>query len=419
MTASEADQDVRIVRAIREALASVPFYASYSKQGVAPPAEGVSRTSALAAMPLLTRDKIRPTLPKAWMPSSRDAKAELATGKIAVVETGLGEARVRVLLDGAWWRAQERRAFGLNETAAAAMQGPYMDAVLWEPTRGTGSCGAGDPSYEERLEGSRLHLNSRQDPSFWTDVVMTRMLDELTMHETSGLLADPFYLDILVRHAAMLGRRLDVKGFVGLSRSLTTASHRTAIKKVFSRPVLQIYSAREAGTLFVQGDDGLLHHAPFASHVELIPAKRPTPGARNVAFVVVTTLDREVMPLVRYVIGDLVEVAPSAGLPVPSLVGVEGRLDDSVILADGAIVTPGAIDRALAPLELRGYQLTQRAAGIEIEIIGSARGVAAALEPLVGAVDVRAATAITVDPNGKYRTTRRIGVPFKLEEAFS
>jgi hypothetical protein len=412
--AADGEHELRTVRAIRSALSTVPFYA---KQGLAAPGEGAELEAALAALPLLTPAKIRPTLPKAWLPEGRDAKAELASGKLAVVETGLAESRIRLLWDGVWWRSQEARALAVSPQAAAArtVAGSYRDAVLWVPERGTGSCGAGDPEYEDRLEGSRLHLNSRQDPTFWSESVMTRMLDELARHETNGLLADPFYLDVLARHAAVLGRRLDVRGFVGLTRGLTTAAHREALARVFTAAnVVQIYGAREAGLLFVQAEDGLMHHAPFTTHVELLRAKVTTPGAKNVALVVVTTLDREVQPLVRYVLGDLVQVAdaPSRFTTVPPLVSVEGKLDDAILRPDGAIVTPGAIDRAIAATSPRAYQVVQRdAENVELEVVwGSPEQARDALAPLLEGLTIHArpATSIAVEPNGKYRVSRRI-----------
>jgi hypothetical protein len=411
---ADGEHGSRAVRAIRGALASVPFYA---KQGLTAPAEGAPLDDVLAALPLLTASKIRPTLPKAWLPVGRDAKAELASGKLAVVETGLAEARVRLLWDGAWWRSQEKRALGVSAKAAAALNGDaggYRDAVLWVPERGTGSCGSGDPEFEDRLEGNRLHLNSRQDPTFWSEAVLTRMLDELARHEPQGLLADPFYLDMLARHAAVLGRRLDVRGFVGLTRGMATASHREALARVFlPANVVQIYGAREAGILFVEGDDGKLHHAPFTTHIELLRCKVATPGAKDVALVVVTTLDRDVQPLVRYVVGDLVQVAdgPSRFTTVSPLESVEGKLDDAIVRPDGAIVTPGAIDRAIASASPRAYQVVQRTTNsVEIEVVGgSPEAAAAAVAPLFEGMTVsaRTETAIAVEPNGKYRTSRR------------
>ncbi len=412
--APDPEHAKRAVRSLRSAIASVPFYA---KAGVAAPPEDVPLEEALRTLPLLTRDKLRLTLPKAWMPEGRDMKAELASGRLSVVETGTGDARMRFLFDAEWWRAQERRALGVNPRAASALAGelgPYKDAVLWVPERGTGSCGAGDPAYEDRLDGTRLHLNSRQDPTFWTEPVMTRMLDELGKHETVALEADPFYLDVLARHADALGRKIDVRGFVARTRALTTAAHHRMLERVYDGTVIDVFSAREAGTLFVEGDDKKLHHAPFTTHVELLSAKVETPGAERVALVVVTTLDREVQPLVRYVLGDLVSVADGASrfTTVPPLASVEGKLDDAVLRPDGALVTPRAMDRALAPLGLRAYEVIQRETdAVDVEVVGgSVDAVRDALAPLLSGmrISARAATAIAVEPNGKYKTSRRL-----------
>lgn len=418
----DEQHEARTVRAIRQSLATVPFYA---KLGIAVPAEDAPLAEVLPKLPLLTPAKIRATLPKAWLPEGRDARAEMAEGKISVVDTGSGEARMRILWDGAWWRRQEDRALRVNPRMLSAMtgeMGPYRDSVLWVPERGTGSCGAGDPSYEDRLEGARLHLNSRQDPAFWTESVMTRMLDELAHHQTVGLLADPFYLDVLARHAIALGRKLDVKGFVGLTRALTTAAHREAIGKVHDH-VVDVFGAREAGILFVEAEDKKMHHAPGITHVELLPAKVETPGAENVALVVVTTLDRDVQPLVRYVLGDLVEVADGAPryTTVAPVTRASGKLDDAVVRPDGAILTPAAMDRALAPLSLRAYQITQRELNaVEIEVVGgSADAARDALATLAKGMTVtaRSATAVAAEPNGKYHTSRR-HVPLALSSSF-
>lgn len=414
----------RTLGAIRRALASVPFYAKQNLGGLV--ADDASLDTALARLPLLTREKVRPTLPKVWFPEGRDAKAELASGAVSVVEAGTAASRVRILFDAKWWREQERRALAIHPRAASALAGElgsFRDAVLWVPERGTGSCGSGDPSYEERLEGARLHLNSRQDPTFWTEPVMTRMLEELGLHETTALLADPFYLDVLARHAALLGRRLDVRGFVATMRARATRAHREALSRVYSGTLVDVLAAREVGTLFVEGDDGKMHHAPFATHVELLRAKVETPGAKDVALVVVTTLEREVQPLVRYVLGDLVQVAPGEGrfTSVPAIASVEGSIDDAIVRPDGALVTPGAIDRAIPPSDARAYQVVQSEPGaVEVEVaFGSPSNVEQALASLLPGMKITArnVTAIGVEPNGKYRSVIR-KLPLSLSATF-
>lgn len=406
--------DESALTAIKRAFETVPFY---TKQGITNLDGPLGEV--LARLPLLTRDRVRPTLPKVWFPNGRDARAELASGAITVIETG--HARVRVLFEPRAWRAQEARAVQMHPRAAstyAGEPGPLREAYLWVPENGTRSCGSGDPSYEERLEGSRLRLNSRQDPTFWTEAVMTRMLDEISLHETTALCADPFYLDVLARHAAILNRRLDVRGFIATTRARATLAQREMLARVFQGTVIDVFGAREVGTLFVSAPDGLLHHAPFAAHVELLPAKVPTPGAEGVALVVVTTLDREVQPLVRYVLGDLVQVAKDA--PDLAIRSVEGTVEDAIVRPDGAIVTTGAIDRAVGSA-VKGYQVTQRdPSSVDVEVIGDVDRVAAALSPLLEGLTLsaRSTTAIAVEANGKYRTTRRSTPAVALSQMF-
>jgi hypothetical protein len=435
--ARDAEHEDRTLRALERALGSVPFYAKQGLAGSHRIVPGAPLAEVLPRLPLLTRDKIRQALPKAWFPEGRDAKAELASGTVSVVEVGTADSRVRVLFDPRWWRAQERRALMIHPRAASVFGGEvgtYRDAVLWVPERGTGSCGSGDPAYEERLEGARLHLNSRQDPTFWTEPVMVRMLDELVLHETSALLADPFYLDVLARHAAILNRRLDVRGFIATTRARATQAQREMLSRVYSGTVINALGAREVGTLFVDAGEGadaqvnraerIMHHAPFATHVELLPAKVETPGASDVALVVVTTLERDVQPLVRYVLGDLVEVASRSGegrfTTVRPVRSVEGSIDDTLVRPDGAIVTPGAIDRAIGG-EARAYQAVQSdPETVDVEVVGgSTARIEERLAPLFTGMKVtaRSSTAIGVEPNGKYRTTRR-RIPLSLSAVF-
>jgi hypothetical protein len=381
--------------AITRAITTVPFYA---RQGLGTGlAAGAPLEEWLRHLPLLTRAKIRPTLPKVWFPEGRDAKAELASGAISIVEVGSAASRVRVLFDAKAWREQERRALTLHPQAAKALAGSYSDAVLWVPERGTGSCGSGDPAYEERVEGTRLHLNSRQDPTFWTEPVMTRMLDELALHGTTALLADPFYLDVLARHAATLGRKLDVQGFIATTRARKTLAQCEALARVFSGPVIDVLAAREVGTLFVEGTDGSMHHAP-GTHVELLRAKVETPGSKNVALVVVTTLEREVQPLLRYVLGDLVQMEGDR------VVSFEGSIDEAIVRPDGALVTAGAIDRAVGS-GTRAYQVIEQGGAIEVDAVGDVPDLASLFAGM--RLTARSVTAIGVEPNGKYRTVRR------------
>ena len=431
----DPEHDARTVLAIARAFESIPFYV---KLGRTSPATATPLADALRAIPVLTKKDVRATLPKQWVPASRDVKAELASGEIELVETsGSTGERLRILWDKGWWVRQEARAFRTSALVAAAMDGAhgdYREAILTTPACGLGTCHTGDRTFEERLEDHYLFLNMRPDPTYWLPEDMTRMLDELARHRAVGLESDPLYLATLARHAMSQSppRTIDVSGFVVLTYAFTTSAYVRAIRGAYAGPLLQLYGASEVGVMFMEGDDGRLHHAPFTTHVELLPAKVATPGAKDVALVVVTTLDRAVQPLVRFVIGDLVQVdrdGPRRFTTVPPLVSIEGRVDDALVRPDGALVTAGAVDRALAPIEaLRLYQVNQRTAErVEIDVVSEDGGgaeicdaVRARLLPLCEGLELaaRGVTAIASEPSGKFRAVRR-HFPLDLAGAFA
>jgi phenylacetate-CoA ligase len=408
----DPDHDTRFALSLARAAREIPYY----QRRTAP------RPGELPV--LLTKKDVASTLPKLWVEAHRNVRAELESGSLELVETsGSTGERLRVLWDAGWWMRQEARAMRTNPRVAAAMdgaQGPYREAILTSPTCSFDTCHVGDLPLSERIEGAHLFLNTRTDPFFWTPAESERMLDELTGHGTVGLESDPLYLALLARHAKSVGRVIDVKGFVQLTYAFSSRPCLRSVAEVFSGPVLQLYGASEVGVMFMEGEDGLLHHCPFTTHVELLPARVPTPGASQVAMVVVTTLDRVAMPLVRFVVGDLVQVVadgPRRWTTVPPLASIEGRLDDAIIRPDGGLVTAGALDRALASVPgILLWQSNQRAPGtVEIDIVAPERARAAvdeardAVGPLLAGLEVgvRSTTAIPIEPSGKFRVSKR------------
>jgi phenylacetate-CoA ligase len=418
------------VEAISRAVREIPFYSGHR--------EAIRHDSALdqvlQRLPLLFKKDVRRALPKAWVPAGRDVKADLASGELEIVETsGSTEDRLNILWDRGWWLRQEERGMRTNARVARALDGafgPYREAILTTPVCGGGQCHLGDLPFEERLEEHRLFLNMRPDPTFWQPDDKTRMLDELERHATIGLEADPAYLAALALHAAERGRRIVAPAFTQLTYASTTRAHLRSIRRAYDGPLYQLYGASEVGVLFMEGEDGRLHHAPQTTYVELLPARVETPGAEDVALVVVTTLDRIAQPLLRFVVGDVVSVewgGPRAFSDVPPLRSIEGRVQDALVRPDGALVTTGALDRALTPVEaLEQFQIRQAAAGeVEVDVVAPGapgsleRDVRAALEPLLGALRlaVRRTTAVAPEPSGKFRVCKR-DVPVDLARLF-
>jgi phenylacetate-CoA ligase len=432
--APDPDHETRTAVAIDRALGEIPFYLNRAGSRSRHSSPGAPLAEVLRGVPLLFKKDVRSALPKQWVPAGRDVRAEIDSGALELVETsGSTGDRLRILWDRGWWMRQEARGMRTNPVVAAAMDGAhgdYRESVLTTPACSLDTCHVGDLPYEDRKDERHLFLNTRTDPVFWTPEEQIRMLDELALHATVGLESDPVYLALLARFAQRARRRIDVKGFVQLTYAFTTRAHLKAIAEVFSGPVLQLYGASEAGVMFMEGEDAILHHAPFTTHVELLRARVPTPGAEDVAIAVVTTIDRVAMPLLRFVVGDLGQVkanGPRRWTSVPPLASVEGRLDDAIVRPDGALVTAGAIDRALAPVDgVILWQANQRSPGrLELDVVpsgDSARVVEEArsrLVPLLEGIQLsaRSAAAIPIEPSGKFRVSKR-HFPLDLARCF-
>ncbi len=404
------DSELRLRNALTTAHRTIPFYA---KRGIAID-EGAPGLELLRSVPLLFRKDLRVNLPKAWVDSTLDAKALLAAGELVALEAGESG---RVLFRRGSFESERRGALSSNDRTRPFVADTAKRALLSVPTRGIGSCHSGDPSFEERREGSLLFLNSRQDPTFWTELVMDRMLDELALHETEVLEGDPFYLSVLSRHAAQRGRTLDVSHHVLFNFAHATSLHVAHVRNVFDRAILRTVSSPEIPFFLIENEDSTFRECSPSTFLEYLPAKTASAEGGELALVVATTLDRTVQPLLRFVTGELVQRGQGG-----SIVSVEGNLAEAIVLPSGGIVTVGALDRALATVpELVGFRAKQSAPNaIQLDVQGAspaaARDAIAALLPGID-IDARSASAHPAEPNGRFKCVERT-IPLSLSATF-
>lgn len=291
----------------------------------------------------------------------------------------------------------------------------FREAVLTTPACGGGTCHLGSQTSAERSIDGMLFLNESADPTHWSERDVLRMLDEWRAYAPLGVEADPAYLAILARAALRRGITLPQPEFITLTYETTTRAMRRDIAKAFTAPVFQIYGATEAGVLFMECEHGRLHPNEAHSHIDLVPLAGQVPLAR----VLVTTLGRDWMPLLRYEVGDVVRVARTrecaCGLQSdgPLLERVEGRGSDCVV-ARGATVTPLMIDDAIhAALGLETTLEQWQFAGDTLLVVdpGSAttaqQAAAAVAELTAERVRGERVAAIAPEASGKYRLVKR------------
>jgi len=132
--------------------------------------------------------------------------------------------------------------------------------------------------------------------------------------------------------------------------------HRRAIAAAFGCGVATEYGARECGILAGECPRGSLHIAAENALIEVVDAAtgRVLPPGET-GDLAVTLLGEYGMPMIRYLVGDVGQLAPGpcgCGLGLPVLAGVEGRRRDVLRLDGERRVHPSLFSRALA--EVRG-----------------------------------------------------------------
>ena len=410
-----ADHWGRLAEEVARDLAEVP---AYRDRGTPPGAARDARELAawLSAQPLIGKKELRRGFPKSLLRGSQDLNAAMGAGQVTLLATsGTTADRLQVIWEWSWWDPQERECMRLNARVAAALaRATFREAVLTTPACGGGACHIGVQTREERTLDGMLFFNQTPDPSHWTDAECARMLAEWRDFSPRGVEADPAYLAQLARFAkkslAASGAPLPAPEFVTLTYETTTRAHRRDIGAAIDAPLFQLYGATEAGALFMECERNRLHANHRHAHVELLPWGDPR---ERLAKVVLTTLGREWMPLLRYEIGDVVRVASEArcacGLEPngPLLERMEGRASDCVAIGDRG-VTPAMLDDAIfaaAPRHAQ-WQLNPGAGVLSVVGEGASEAAAAAGKLLGRPIRAQGCAAIAPEASGKYRLVR-------------
>ncbi len=382
----------------------VPLY--QGRQAPPKDATAASVSAWLAGMPTVAKRDLRRGFPKSLVRKTYDLKESMQKGLVEIIATsGTTQDRLQVLWEWNWWDPQEREAMRLNARIARVMPAgkqDFREAVLTTPVCGGATCHIGNLSRAERTVDGMLFLNQVADPTHWTPAELERMVAEWNDLKPEGVEADPAYLAALCRHVTQTGGKLTSPDYVTLTYELATRGHHRAIKAVIDSPLVQLYGATEAGVLFMECEDGVLRHNARHSHIELIDV------GSGLGRVVVTTLGRTWMPLLRYDLGDLVRLAP-AGNGGYCFKRIEGRAGDSLQVGD-RLVTPAEIDDAIDAAEpaITMWQLQREGNGFILRVCDSDG--ASAARAVSSLLDAKVApsreAAILPEGSGKYRLVR-------------
>jgi phenylacetate-CoA ligase len=377
----------------------VPLY----RDGLA--AEDFSR------LPFITKREIRKNFPDNFLRAGQKLDALLAEKSVELEHTsGTSDERTAVLFARGWWNAQEERVLRLNNFIASVLDAHpnARRATIVPPVCNGVVCFSNFMAKSARTLGSTLFVNQARIPFLLTDDELARMADEVSEWSPQFLDLDPVHGVWFARFCERRGIRFPSVKFILCSYEFVSVVHRKILQRVFGVPVFNLYGSTEAGHLLIENEAGEMRGCEENVFYEIINADE-----NGVGELVVTTLTNEIMPLLRYRVGDLVQRDGENYL-------VHGRVRDALRRNDGWRVTTLEVDRCFEDISgIAHYQIRQLENGAcDLQFIldavtvdaGDLNRLTARLAKLLGLKqEIRVAAVEKLPPqtSGKFRLTSR------------
>lgn len=360
-------------------------------------------------LPLITKREIRQNFPENFLRPGQHLDALLAEKSVELEHTsGTSDERTAVLFARGWWNAQEERVLRLNGFIASVLDGPSpaRRATIVPPVCNGVVCFSNYQARSARTLGETLFVNQARIPFLLTEAELARMAAEVAEWAPQFLDLDPVHGVWFALFCERRGLRFPSVKFILCSYEFVSVVHRKILERVFRVPVFNFYGSTEAGHLLVENERGAMRGCAENVYYEIV-----NPDENGIGELVVTTLTNEIMPLLRYRVGDLVQRAGENYL-------VHGRSRDVLRGRDGARVTTLAVDRCFADVAgIAHYQLRQvESGGCDLQLISDAVAIdagdlhrlTARLESLLGLsnkIPVAVVAKVPPQPSGKFRLT--------------
>jgi len=312
----------RVQRAMRQAIAHVPFY---------------RERAALSGVDVDRFPASLDELPRWPMLTKRDV-FDAGAGLLSEVARG---PRFSVSTSG---------TTGMSMTAWRDLHAINREnAFVW---RYLGWAGLRPGDARVWLRGDRIVPAEQQEAPFWRHSRSDNMLMMSAYHLSEA--SARAYLDamerfnpvviqcypsavlLLARHLVETGRRYRgtrLRGVVTSSETVTP-EHRRVVRAAFGCTVFDWYGSMERVTAIGNCEHGTYHVMPDYSYTEFLPAED---GMHEV---VGTGFDNVLMPFIRYRLGDTVRLAEPAyrcrcGRPYRAVAEIVGRVEDYLLSPSG------------------------------------------------------------------------------------
>ena len=335
-------------------LAEVPLYQGlWRSPECREPRSDFSRCFRL--LPIITKQEIRRGFPRNFLRAGVDLANLLECELVELERTsGTTEEPTPLLLAQGWWAEQEKAALQLNSFVASLLRGQarVRRVSIVSPSCNNDICYRGVPSRLERTVGDNLFVNLSRHPFLWSEANLARMAEEAVDWQPRFLDVDPVYGVLFALYCERQRLVFPSLRFVLCSYEFLSTVHRRLLQRVFRVPVLNLFGSTETGHLLMENQWGEMTPNLKTAFLEVIK-----PDAQGIGQLVVTTLDNDYMPLIRYGIGDLVR---ANGQPGQVSYELHGRAKDALRSVRGHRIAVGQVDQCLAPSSgIVHYQLGQ------------------------------------------------------------
>ncbi len=352
----EALRDARVQATVRHAAATVPYYRDlFRAEGIDP--REIRSVADLNRLPLLDKATIRQAPERFLSESASDRNA------LPFVTSGSTSAPLKIYHDHRSMLANI--AFGERERdVLARLCGKgvrWRELLLLYP-------GA---TFLKVFDFYRQATFIPLRPNRRTLSVAERL--ESVMHAINRFRPDVIigyagYLEMLFRTLAARSLRMHLPRLVVFGGEAMSAPGRQLITEQFGVPLIALYNAVESfkiGFMCEVGRDYHLHED--LCHVKIVDEQGKPVTNGEQGEVIISNLVNRATVLLNYRLGDVASRSLrtcSCGRTLPLLTGLEGRVEDILVLPDGTFVHPMLIWSVFKSRpEVLRYQLIQHAGG--------------------------------------------------------
>ncbi|HEY1717539.1 MAG TPA: hypothetical protein VGH42_04495 [Verrucomicrobiae bacterium] len=310
-------------------------------------------------LPLIAKPEMRNNFPKNFLPDGQTIEMLLEKNLIELEHTsGTSSERLPVIFGRGWWNAQEERALRLNSFVEKVLDEfpNARRATITSPACNGLTCPTVWMSREQRTFGNALFVNLARIPFLIGDAELLHMAAEISDWSPQFLDVDPVHGARFALYCEQHGLKFASLKFILCSYEFVSVVHRKILARVFGVPIFNLYGSTETGHLLMENERGEMKPSCDTAFLEIVDA-----DARGVGELVVTTLTNDYMPLLRYRIGDLVELHAA---PYENHFTVHGRARDALKSKDGQRVTTWEVDQCFAETNgITHYELRQNENG--------------------------------------------------------